>query len=169
MPVVGELKFRFSLHLLLSRWRCWCLCGSLSCWWRVFSCWSSGCSVSLCRHFRILVFTLLVRLVLNHLAQLPHLLYRKHGHPANVHVHLGFPSSVVLGLALCHHLLDKTLLLGEVCLQHVQLLLQLVNREAILCWFAAFARVHPCGECNNLLFQIVPAFIELLHAVDPHF
>ena len=84
---------------------------------------------------------------LNHLAQLPHLLNGKHGHPANVHVHLGFPSSVVLGLsrnvaqqalcvvthlALCHHLLNKTLLLGEVCLQHIQLLLQLVNREAVL-------------------------------------
>ena len=35
---------------------------------------------------------------LHHLAQLPHLLHGQHRHPANVHVHLRFPSAIVLGL-----------------------------------------------------------------------
>ena len=39
-------------------------------------------------------------------------------------------------LALCHHLLNQRLLLSEVGLQHIQLLLQLVNGQTILKIFA---------------------------------
>ena len=51
-------------------------------------------------------------------------------------------------LALCHHLLDQRLLLSEVGLQHIQLLLQLVNGQTIL---KIFALLQHCENSKYLV------------------
>ena len=54
-------------------------------------------------------------------------------------------------LALCHHLLDQRLLLSEVGLQHIQLLLQLVNGQTIL---KIFALLQQCENSKYLVCEV---------------
>ena len=96
------------------------------------------------------------------------LIHRQHGHSPHVHHNLRLPPVVIFPLAGAAHGLHQTLLVLEVHLQQVELLLQLVNREAGLCpWVRGLRGFNPLGQLVNLPFQLGPTANQLIEGLNP--